>query len=277
MKVLISLLRRIKRRVALKRRINRIYCLVTGQYVSCNLCGWIGKRLASDIWHPETICPDCGSQVRHRLLCAAMTHLDGLTFEQLARNKTILHFAPEPALRQKLQCYTTEYLAADYLAEGYQYKLDMQTDLSNMHNVRAEQIDLLVACDVLEHMPDHLGALREIYRVLKYGGWAVLTVPQKDNLEKTFEDSAANTPQERERLFGQHDHLRIYGNDFSGLLTELGFKVRQICETDFAPELVRKNVLFPPHLSTHPLATNYRKVFFAHKVCPAQNDRTGKI
>jgi SAM-dependent methyltransferase len=195
-----------------------------------------------------------------------MTHLGGLKFEALVRNKTVLHFAPEAPLRKILLQHTANYLAADYLAEGYHYKIDFKLDLSEMPEITSGQVDLLIACDVLEHVPDHLEALREIHRVLKPGGWAVLTVPQKDHLEKTADDSSATTPQERLERFGQADHLRIYGNDFPQLLMQAGFTVKHIDQTNFPPKMVKRHVLFPPQLSTRPTATNYRKVFFAHKL-----------
>jgi SAM-dependent methyltransferase len=256
----VNLLRRVKRRII------RTWHSLTGQDVVCNMCGWRGEQMESDNWHPHTICPGCKSQVRHRLLVAALTHIEPLSFERLVRGKTVLQFAPEEALRLLLLKYAGRYLSADYLADGYTYKIDLQLDMAAMPQVQNEQIDLLVACDVLEHIPDHLAALGEIYRVLKTGGWVVLTVPQKDNLETTFEDPSVVMPEDRERVFGQFDHLRVYGNDFPDMLKAAGFQVKQICETDFSPRVVRKNVLFPPILSTHPLATNYRKIFFAHKV-----------
>jgi len=118
---------------------------------------------------------------------------------------------------------------------------------------------------VLEHVPDHMQGMREIHRVLSAGGTAILTVPQGDNLEKTWGDPTVTDPAQRERLFGQADHVRIFGSDMPELLRSVGFNVRVISEQDFPPELVRKYVLFPPVLSTRPLATNYRKVFFAQK------------
>ena len=70
---------------------------------------------------------------------------------------------------------------------------------------------------------------------------------------------------ERERIFGQSDHLRIFGNDMKELLESVGFKVRVISADDFPPDIVKKHVLFPPVFSSHPLATNHRRVYFAQK------------
>ena len=92
-----------------------------------------------------------------------------------------------------------------------------------------------------------------------------MTVPQKDNLAETFEDPAVVTPAERERVFGQQDHLRIYGDNFPALLSSARFEVTVVSEADFSGELVTRHILFPPVLSTRPLATNHRKVFFARK------------
>ena len=125
--------------------------------------------------------------------------------------------------------------------------------------------ELAVSAFGFRNLVNYDAGLREIYRVLASGGTAILTVPQQDNLEKTWGDPAITDPKERERLFGQEDHVRIFGNDMPDLLRSVGFNVRVITEKDFPPEIVRKVVLFPPVLSTRPLATNYRKVFFAQK------------
>jgi SAM-dependent methyltransferase len=107
--------------------------------------------------------------------------------------------------------------------------------------------------------------MREMLRILAPGGRAVITVPQKDNLEKTYSDPSITDPKERERIFGQSDHLRIFGNDMKELLESVGFKVRVISADDFPPDIVKKHVLFPPVFSSHPLATNHRRVYFAQK------------
>jgi SAM-dependent methyltransferase len=229
--------------------------------VECNACGWEGKHFVSDGWHEQTQCPKCRSGVRHRLLIAALTHCEDLSLERLVRGKRVLHFAPERLIERRLRETAGTYVTADYLNP----RRDLQLDLSDMATVADGEFDLLIACDVLEHVADDRRAMCEIHRVLSSGGCAILTVPQKDHLEQTFEDPSVRSPEERERLFGQSDHLRIYGDDFSGLLESAGFRVTSIDEHSFPADLAQRHVLCPPQLSPHPLATNFRKVFFARK------------
>lgn len=137
--------------------------------------------------------------------------------------------------------------------------------MCNMHEVPDSFFDLVIACDVLDHVADDSKAMSEIHRVLTDNGYVILTVPQKGNLSTKLEDSTITDSDERERIFGQHDHLRIYGDDFKFFLESVGFSGIIVDENNFPTTMVRKNVLFPPKLSNHPLATNYRKVYFGQK------------
>lgn len=227
----------------------------------CNLCGWRGRRFESDSWHPYTICPGCRSEVRHRLLAAALSRGGQLSYVKILAGKAVLHFAPEAVVGELLRKHAGKYVTADFLRED----VDVRLDVTDMASVESNSFDLVVACDVLEHVADDDKALREILRVLRAGGYAILTVPQKDDLEDTFEDEAVVDPADRERLFGQWDHLRIYGHSFPRILESAGFEVTVVSEANFPAKMVRRHVLFPPIMSAHPLATNYRKVFFAKK------------
>ena len=133
--------------------------------------------------------------------------------------------------------------------------------MSRMPEVGDAQFDVVIAFDVLEHVPDYQRALDEILRILKPYGSAILMIPQKDDLKTTYEDPAIVTEQERLAHFGQRDHLRIFGDDFSEVVEKHGFFVRAVDESCFSNELISRYVLFPPRLSSHPLATNHRKVF----------------
>lgn len=229
--------------------------------VQCNVCTWKGRRLSSDSWHPYTVCPRCKSQVRHRLLFAAIGTLANLGVEDLIQGKRILHFAPEPLISKFLVGKAAQHVGADLHRDD----VDIQLDMCNMISVADSSFDLVIACDVLEHVPDDSAALREIHRILTPDGMAILTVPQKDNLATKYEDRSVTTPEGRLKAFGQEDHLRIYGSDFDRFFQARGFSVTTVDEDNFDSEMVTRHVLFPPILSNHPLATNYRKVYFGRK------------
>jgi hypothetical protein len=234
------------------------YCLP--RVVQCNVCHWRGRHFKSDLWHKHSVCPICRCSIRHRLLCAALEHIEKLSWNRIVRARRVLHFAPERQIERMLRASATSYFSADC-----HNRRDLKLDISEMSSVEDATFDLLIACDVLEHVEHDRRAIREIHRVLSPGGWAIITVPQQDNLAATFEDASIVDSSERERVFGQRDHLRIYGEDFSCTLESAGFRVKIVDEKDFPDELVKRHVLFPPELSLHPLATNFRKVYFARK------------
>jgi SAM-dependent methyltransferase len=229
--------------------------------VQCNLCGWQGRRFVSDSWHRHINCPSCHSGIRQRLFVAALRNLDEFSMARFLNGRKVLHFAPEPVLGAILKGQAARYTTADFLRDDCDFSLD----LSNMPQMENGSFDIVIAFDVLEHVPDYRKALEEVRRVLSPGGWGVFTVPQKDDLAQTFEDPAIVSPRDRTRHFGQWDHLRVFGNDFARRLASAGFEVTVVDESRFDPEQVRRNVLFPPFLSRHPLATNYRRVFFSRK------------
>ena len=246
--------------------IQQLYFQIKGSNVECNICHCKADKFKSNTWHKYCDCPRCRSGVRQRLIMASLSNLDKFGFDKIIKNKKVLHFAPEKSLGKVISGKAREYKTADLLAGGYSYhKIDFNMDISDMKNIKNETFDCVIACDVLEHVPDHQKGMQEIHRVLKKDGYCILTVPQKDNLEITFEDSTVVDKKEREKIFGQWDHLRIYGDDFKDILQNNGFEVTAVNETFFEQDIVDHYVLFPPVLSENPLATNYRKIFFGRK------------
>ena len=98
--------------------------------------------------------------------------------------------------------------------------------------------DFILCNHVLEHIPNDLKAMEELYRVLKPGGTAILQVPLEEDRENTFEDDTITDQQERTRIFGQYDHVRIYGQDYYKRLQEVGFEaipmdfIKEVTEDD---------------------------------------------
>jgi hypothetical protein len=174
---------------------------------------------------PNATCPRCGSLERHRLLWlyfGCRTDLfDG-------RPKSLLHVAPERHLAPLLwQVPGLTYLSAD---------LDSPLAMASMDLTDAPypdaSFDVILCNHVLEHVPDDRRAMQELFRMLKPGGWAVLQVPMSG--EKTDEDPTVTDPKERERRFGQSDHVRMYGRDYGDRLADAGFEVHV---DDFAHRL----------------------------------------
>jgi ubiquinone/menaquinone biosynthesis C-methylase UbiE len=80
----------------------------------------------------------------------------------------------------------------------------------------------------LEHIPDDNKAMQELYRVLKVGGMGIFQIPQDLSREKTFEDDSITDKTERAKIFGQYDHVRIYGRDYFNKLRSIGFEVEEV-------------------------------------------------
>lgn len=235
-----------------------------GDAVKCNVCGWQGSQFADDQWHPRTVCPACRCQVRHRLLVATLdgesTHQE-LREEELLKGKAVLHFAPERRFREHVRSVAAKHVTADFDRGD----CDLKLDISAMPQVADASFDTVIVCDVLEHVPDDAGAFREIRRVLKPGGVAIMTVPQKDSPATTDEDFSVTDEAERLRRFGQHDHVRMYGDEFIERVRLSGLEVTVITKADFKPETIDRLILEPPRFSSHPLATNQRRIYFARR------------
>ena len=102
----------------------------------------------------------------------------------------------------------------------------MQMDLTNLAFCN-ESFDGFLCLHVLEHIPDDRKAMQELYRILKPGGWGILQVPMSLSLDKTYEDFSITSSSEREKVFGQSDHVRIYALDYLDRLAEAGFETKR--------------------------------------------------
>jgi len=150
--------------------------------------------------------------------------------------KTMLHFAPERAFQGKLRHIPNlTYVSADLLVG----RADVALDITQLP-FRDDAFAIIYCSHVLEHVPDDRKAMRELHRVLHPAGWAVLQVPI--TAERTYEDPSITDPKERERVFGQHDHVRRYGPDYVDRLEEAGFKVTIFNTEDIieSPSLINR-------------------------------------
>lgn len=181
-----------------------------------------GYRLSSK-------CPRCFSIERERML---YLYLNKAKQDIFSRNIKLLHVAPEENLGYKLKsCPNIDYLSVDIDSP----LVDMQMDITNITH-DDDTYDVIICNHVLEHILDDIKAMRELYRVLKKGGFAILQVPLSYSMEKTFEDSAITSCEDRKDIFGQKDHVRIYGKDYTLRLEKAGFTVNEIdCAKEFDP------------------------------------------
>ena len=197
-------------------RLQALPCVV-GKSVTCPCCGHQLRRFVSFSGRP-TLCPWCWSLPRHRLLYFYLQSHTNLFRDTL----TVLHFAPD-ALAWRLRASPQLiYVSADLEDPRAMKKIDITAI-----PFADQTIDAILCSHVLEHVPDDSKAMSELYRILKPGGWAILLVPINLDRATTFEDPSIVDPKERERLFGQYDHVRIYGRDYVTRLEQAGFTVRQ--------------------------------------------------
>ena len=225
----------------------------------CNICGWRGRHFLS-FFHRHVLCPKCGSQIRHRLIAAALAP-GGPQASLRVAGARVLHISPEYCLSLVFRPRASDYVRADYATDD----CDIRVDLTHMPSVASGSFDIAIACDVLEHVEDDHAALAELYRVLRPGGTAILTVPQFDDERPTLEDSAIVSPQDRERVYGQSDHVRNYGADFGDRVGAAGFSPHVVEAAAFPREMVERHVLEPKALKDLPFGWNRRRVYFARK------------
>lgn len=135
------------------------------------------------------------------------------------KNYKVLHIAPEQEfLRKFKKMKNLDYTSADLFSPI----VDIKADILDLP-FADESFDVIFCNHVLEHIEDDRKAMSELYRVMKKGGWGILQVPMKNSLEKTYEDFTITDPKERQKNFGQYDHVRWYGMDYFDRLKSVGF------------------------------------------------------
>ena len=94
-----------------------------------------------------------------------------------------------------------------------------------MYNLPFEEnyFDLILCNHVLEHIEDDYKALNELHRVIKNKGTLIAQALLIKIFLKTFENKEIINPKERNKYFGQYDHVRVYGLDFYARLARSGF------------------------------------------------------
>lgn len=170
-----------------------------------------------DNHYRASICPHCSSHPRHRLIQLYLQKETDLFFKP----QKLLHVAPEKIFQRKFKkMQHLDYITIDINARGvdYAYNVCALPFASN-------SFDIVLCNHVLEHVENDKEAIKEIYRVLKPGGWAMLNVPIDTTRSQTFEDSSIISPKDRKHFYWQEDHRRLYGLDYKSKLESAGFQV----------------------------------------------------
>ncbi|WP_242155378.1 class I SAM-dependent methyltransferase [Aestuariivivens sediminis] len=165
----------------------------------------------------NVLSPSTLSLERHRLL---WLYLKNET-DFFKSNYKVLHFAPEQAFYHRFKTLgNLDYTTIDL----HSPLADIKADICNLP-FADNSFDVILCNHVLEHITNDIKAMQELYRVMKIGGWGIFQIPQDLKREYTYEDPSITDRKERAKIFGQYDHVRIYGLDYFNKLRSIGFKV----------------------------------------------------
>ncbi len=165
----------------------------------------------------NVLAPLSMSLERHRVIWLYLKEYTDFFDKQIK----FLHVAPEYCyLRKFRKLKNIDYVTGDLISPWAKVKMDV-CDIPFADN----EFDVAMCNHVFEHVDDDKKAMSEFFRVMKPGAWAIFQVPIDYTRETTFEDPSITDPQERARLFWQHDHVRLYGRDYADKLRAVGFEV----------------------------------------------------
>ncbi len=197
-----------------------------GDKYQCNLCD---SRLSKFVVHPihplDLICPNCGSLPRTRAL---WNYLSSKIINPKSKYR-ILHFSPPKQLLKKLKnLQNTIVIDTDYESNNCLKNYD----ITNIEE-KESSFDLIICYHILEHIPNDAKAIKELKRILKPTGKLFIQVPYSQN--ETIEETEPTSPENRLKLYGQNDHVRLYGyNNLINRLEKGGFKVNPLLSKSFS-------------------------------------------
>ena len=179
----------------------------------------------------NVLSPSTLSLERHRLLWLFLKNKTDF----FSKPAQVLHFAPEQAFHRRFkEIKNLEYTTTDLNSP----LADVKADICHLP-FEDNSFDIILCNHVLEHIPDDARAMSELYRVLRPGGWGIFQIPQDLKRAETFEDNTITDRKERAEIFGQYDHVRIYGRDYFDKLRSVGFEVEEV---DYTSELGQEAV-----------------------------------
>jgi SAM-dependent methyltransferase len=170
----------------------------------------------------NALSPSTLSLERHRLMWLFLR--DETDFFTATKKLKTLHIAPE-------QCFLDIFRKQknlDYITSDLESPIaDVKADICDLP-FDDNSFDVVFCNHVLEHITDDTKAMQELFRVLKKGGFGIFQIPQDISRKITFEDNTITNRKERAKIFGQYDHVRVYGLDYFDKLRSVGFRVDEI-------------------------------------------------
>ena len=211
----------------------KVYCPCCGKHFE----GFKDEKFYTDGAHynpamfssarQDVMCDFCRSAPRHRIIAEWAKKN-----EDMLRNSKILYFAPELSMMLWFKRHGIKVKTADL----FDKRADLKLDLTSI-DLPDESEDIIFCNHVLEHVSDYNVALSELSRVLRKGGMLIISFPI-DNASESVREQETGSVEERIRLFGQYDHLRVFGKDSRQMLEKAGFDVEVIKKDDMPAEIV---------------------------------------
>lgn len=191
-----------------------------GDAVTCPVCEHSFDAFKNDWNRVNALCWRCGSHERHRAQWLLLQRRP----ELLRDARSVLHFSPEWCIRRRLQAVAgLRYVTADLNPDG----VDLELDLTHL-DLPDDAFDAVLCSHVLEHVTDDAAAMRELCRITAPRGFCLVMVPLALDRARTYEDPAITAPEDRQREFLQHDHVRLYAPDIADRLKTAGFDVEVV-------------------------------------------------
>ena len=190
--------------------------LYIGKIVTCQLCNWNGKRFF------KGRCPKCRSLERTRLIPFSLNY-----FDLISEATELLHIAPNKSEFNFIENSYLNLIKYDRLnitANGYCNIIDDITD----SNLKKNSYNLLICWHVLEHIEDDYKAIQEMYRILKFGGRLLLSIPIHPPFSKFTYESDDIKRQDYKKYHGHYDHCRSCGEDYYKRFEKAGFKTNEL-------------------------------------------------
>jgi SAM-dependent methyltransferase len=206
-KKLRALANRVQRRV--ERSVYRY-----GNSVECPYCKWTGWRfLSAGLYRrPNRLCPGCASLERYRMVPLVLAR------ELRQPRPRVLELAPKECLTKYCRDQGWRYASSDLSSPTAMVRGDLRA-----MPFASDSFDAIVCFHVLEHIHDDAPSFREIGRMLKPDGFGLLCVPLQGQVTQE-----GAPPSEWERLYGQDDHVRMYGMDIEQRMRDAGLQVQRI-------------------------------------------------